>query len=106
MQSIQKSQVRPLTQAELIQRRHDHHDTGSADWATQFTSGVLDVHLMLDAGFHVDEGLMDCHTVHVKYAGTTRNFATKKVETLFAVHDSNGNFIGHYFSGAFKALMH
>lgn len=105
MQAKTQSKELILSKAELLKRRHDHADTATSDWANQFKTGVLDVELHRAAGIGVPPSLDECHVVRVQYAGTTRNFESRKDETLFSTWDSMGNFIGHYFSPAFTSLM-
>ena len=97
--------IKPLTEKALKQRMHSHPNVGSSAKANMFKTGILDVELLREAGLYVSDSLLDCHVVQVEFAGETRNFATHSNDVLFKVYDSRREFLGHYFSQAFKALM-
>jgi hypothetical protein len=97
--------IKPLTHEALKLRMHSHTNVRNSAKANLFKTGILDIELLQEAGMSVPESILECHVVQIEYAGETRNFATRKVDMLFKVFDSRGEFQGHYFCNAFKAFM-
>ena len=94
-----------LTRAEIAARSHKHPNI-TEEQAHLQTSGVLDVSLLMDAGAFVPESLQECQVVSVRLAACTKSHTSLCKEAVYEVTDSTGTFQGHYFSGAFKQLLH
>lgn len=88
---------------ELAKRFHAHSNA-EPQLASQYKTGVLDVQLLLDAGFTIPAVFNECEVVGVKYAATTFNTIAGRREAVFSVYGADGQFHGHYLSSAFKSL--
>lgn len=73
--------------------------------ASKVKKGIIDVDLLKAGLRHVPACLDECAVVGVRFAARTKNNLTQRYEEVFATYDAKGNFICHYFSGVFKALM-
>lgn len=93
-----------ITTKDLLKQFNNHPHIKTEAHASLFKTGIVDVSLLRTAGLMVHPSLEECSVVGVRFVAMTRNFAKQRIEPVFAVTNTKGDFIGHFFASAFKSL--
>ena len=104
--SAQNARNANLSMDQLAALMHDHSHIKTADHASLFKTGELDVGLLKKADLHVDPTLAQHPIVSIELAAMTVNFANRRNEPVYLARSTEtGKIQGHYFASAFKRLV-
>ena len=83
---------------------HDHQHIQTLDHARLFKTGEIDVALFDASKMFIDDEIRKKPIVSIKASHIAKNTVHKRAEAVFEVTSQGGQFMGHYFAGAFKSL--
>lgn len=94
---------KPISQAQLMQRAHQHSIT-TAEQAQSQRQGDLDLALLKQAGIDVDGDIQNSQPVRVEFSHFAHNTTLGTNDPVYRTFDQADRFIGHYFAAAFSRL--
>ena len=83
---------------------NDHQHIQTLEHASLFKTGEIDVALFDASKMFLDDEIRKKPIVSIKASHIANNTVHKRTEAVFEVTLQGGQFMGHYFAGAFKSL--
>lgn len=104
MIAIPATRPAPLSRQVLLMRMHKHSHVRTANHASLFNTGELDLQLLVDAGLSAPAEVNEGGTVRVKLFQLAYCQLQKSLRPVYETYSTSGQFLGHYFISAFRSL--